>query len=73
MWWWRRDVAIASRYVGASFRLTREDKAEFIEGVDTLKYLGQMLDRLDYYWPEVLRNFSKMSQVWSRLGKIPQR
>ena len=48
MWWRRRDVAIASRCAKASFSLTEEDEAECIEEVETLKYLGRMLDRSDY-------------------------
>ena len=44
MWWQRRDVAIAIRCAEASFGITREDKAWFVESVEIFKYLGGMLD-----------------------------
>ena len=40
-----KDVAIASRCEGAAFSLTGEDDSECIEGVETFKYLGRILDR----------------------------
>ena len=52
MRWRRRDVAIASRCAEASFSLTRDNTVEYIEGVDTFKYLVQMLDRSDDGPPE---------------------
>ena len=59
MGWWRRDVLIAGRCAEAASSLTGEDEAEFIEGVETFKYLGRMLDRSGDGWTEVRRNFSK--------------
>ena len=45
MRWRRRDVAIAARCLKATFRLTGQEEAEFIEVVEVLKHLGLMLDR----------------------------
>ena len=39
---------------GASFSLTGEDKAECIEGVETFKYLGCMLEWSDNDWTVVI-------------------
>ena len=47
MRWRRRGVAIVRQCAEASSRLTGEDEAEFIEGVDTFKYLVHMLDWSD--------------------------
>ena len=73
MRWQRRDVKIASRCSEVSFSLTGEDEAECIEGVETIKYLRQMIYRLDNDWRAFRRNVSKKRQVWSRIGKILQR
>ena len=43
-WRWK-DVAIVSQCEGMTFILTGEDDTEFIEGVETFKYLGRILDR----------------------------
>ena len=59
IWWRRRDVAITSQCAEASFSLAGEDEVECIEVVETFKYLGRMLDRLDNYWPAVRRNVRK--------------
>ena len=69
----RRDVAIASRCVEASFSLTGEDEAEFIEGVETFKHLGRMLDRSYDDWLAVRWNVRKARQVWIQLGRILRR
>ena len=45
--WQRRDIAIASRCMEASFSLTGEDNAECIETLETSKYLGRILNRSD--------------------------
>ena len=68
-----RDVAIASRCLEAAFILTVEDNLECIEGVETFKYLGRLLDRSDDEWLEVLRNVGKARRLWSWLGKLIQR
>ena len=73
MRWRRRNVASTSRYTEASFIPTREDEVEFIDGLDTLKYLGRMLDRSDDNWPAVRRNFGKAPQVWIRIRKLLRR
>ena len=44
MRWRRRYVAIVSRYAEAPFRLMGDNKVDYTERVDTLKYLGRMLD-----------------------------
>ena len=57
----------------ATFNLTGEDEAEYIEEVKMFKYLGQLLDRLDDNWPAVIQNIRKARQLWDRLRKILQR
>ena len=71
--WQRREGTIASRYMEASLSLTGEDKAECIEGAETFKYLGRMLEQSDEDWPEVRKNVDKACQVWSQLGKLLRR
>ena len=39
-------MEIASKCMVETFSLTREGRAEFFEGVDSLKYLGWVLHRL---------------------------
>ena len=73
MWWRRRDVVIVSRCADASFSLTGEDEVECIEGVDTFKYQGRMLDRSDDDWPELIQNVRKARRVWRRIGKLLRR
>ena len=57
----------------ATFRLTGEYDAEHIEGVDTFKYLGGILDRYDNDCLAVLRNVGKARRVWNQLGKLLRR
>ena len=66
----RRDNAIASQCAEAYFILTGEDKAECIEGVETLKYLGWMLERSDGNCLAILWNVGKAHRVWIQLGKF---
>ena len=73
MWWRRGDVAIASRYKGGTFRLTGEDGAEYIEGVDNFKYMGRILERSDKNCLAVLWDVGKYCRVWNRLGKLLRR
>ena len=73
MRWRRRDVAIASRCKESTFILTGEDEAECIEGVETFKYLGRILDRSDNDWPAVLCNIGKAHRVCKRMGKLLRR
>ena len=73
MRWQRWDVEIAEKYTGATFSLTGEDGAECFEGVDSFKYLGRVLNRLDEDWPAVFRNIWRARQVWGRLGKLLRR
>ena len=70
MWWRGRDFSITSQCKEVKFSLTGEDYAERIEGVETFKYLGRILDRYDNDWPAVLRNVGKAYRVWNRLGKL---
>ena len=63
MQWQRKDAAIASRFEGATFSLTGKEDVECIEGVETFKYLGRILDRLDDNWPEVIWNVGKACRV----------
>ena len=55
------------------FNLTGEDDAEFIEGVETFKYLGRILYHSDNNWTEVLRDFGDSHRVWSQLGELLRR
>ena len=73
MRWRRRDSAIASQCAEVSFSFTGEDEAECIDGMETLKYLGRMLDWSDDDWLEVLQNFGNARRVWSRLRKLLRR
>ena len=66
-------MAIADKCSEATFSLTGDNEAERIEGVGRFKYLGRLMDRSDYDWPEVLHNIGKASQVWGRLGKLLRR
>ena len=45
----------------------------FIEVVETLKYMGRMLDQSDNAWLAVHRNVRKAHRVWSQLGGLIQR
>ena len=63
MMWQRRDVIIARRCAEASFRLTGDNKAEFVEGVETFKYLVLMLDRSGENCPAVCQNVGEVSQL----------
>ena len=65
-----RDVAIVSQFAEASSSLTGEDYTEFIEVVETFKFLGRMLNRSYYDCRSVLLNVGKAHQVCSRLGKL---
>ena len=73
MRWQRRDIANVSRFAEASLSLMGEENTECIEGVETFKYLGWMLDRSDDNWLAVLRNVGKARRVWRRLGKLLSR
>ena len=44
MQWWRRDVAIPSRYTEDTFSFTGEDEVQCIEGVGMFKYLRQLVE-----------------------------
>ena len=46
----RRDRAIASQCTESSLSLTGEDEAECIEGVETLNYMGRLLDWFNNNW-----------------------
>ena len=63
-------MEIVARYSDATISLIGEKEVERIEGVDVIKYLRRMLDRLDYDWPEVLGNIWKARQVWEQLGDL---
>ena len=73
MRWRRRDVKISSQCTEESFSLMGEDKSECIKGVETFKYLGQVLDRSDNDWPAVFWDVGKALRVWSRIGKLLRR
>ena len=54
----------------AAFSLTGEDDAERIEGVETFKYLGRILDWSDNDCPAVFQNVGKAHLVWIHMGKL---
>ena len=43
----RKDVAIVRLCMEAEFSLRGEDDVEYIEGVETFKYPGRILDQSD--------------------------
>ena len=53
MRWKGRDVEIAAKCTGATFVLMGKDGVEYFDRVDSFKYLGRVLHRLDENWPEV--------------------
>ena len=73
MRWRIRDLDIAAKSTGETFSLTGKDGAECFEGVESFKYLGRVLNRLDEDWPAVFRNIWRARQVWGRLGKLLRR
>ena len=70
MRWRRRDVVISKNCRDATFSLTRNNGVERVEGVDSFKYLGQLLHQLDNDWKTVLNSIWKVKQVWGHLGKL---
>ena len=70
MLWRRRDVAIAYKRLEETLSITGEDEAEYIEGVEVLKYLRRLIYWLDDNCPEFLQNTRKAGQMWVWLGKI---
>ena len=69
----RIDVEIAAKCTGSTFSLTGDDGAECFEGVDSFKYLGQVIHQTEDDCPAVLRNIQRVRQVWGRLGKFLRR
>ena len=69
----RQDVEISAKCVGENFSLMGDDGAECFEGVESFKYLGSVLHRMDKDWSEVLRNIGRERQVWGSLGKLLRR
>ena len=70
MLWRSRDVAIADKRLEETLSITGEDEAEYIEGVEVLKYLRRLIYWLDDNCPEFLQNTRKARQMWVWLGKI---
>ena len=63
-------MAVVDKCSEANFSLTGDDEAECIDGNEVFKYLGRLLYRLYYDYPEVLQNTRKVRQEWERLWKI---
>ena len=63
----------ASKFTGATFSLTGEDGLDCFEGVDALKYLGQVIYQTNDDWPAVLHNIRRARQVWGWLGNFLRR
>ena len=55
----RQDVEITVNCMGATFSLTGDDGAEYLERVDSFKYLGHVLHRSDEDWTLVFRNIGR--------------
>ena len=66
----RRYVDIAAKCMGATFILMGDNGAAFFEGLDSFKYLEQVLHQTDDDWPAVLRNIRRATQFWGRIGKL---
>ena len=66
-------MEITDRCSEATFILTGEEEAEFIEGVKVFKYLGRLLDWSDDNWPAVLQKIRKLHQVWGQIRKMLRR
>ena len=66
-------MEIAEKCIGETFSLTGEDGSECFEGVDSFKYLGQVLHWSDDYWMSVCQNIWRSRQVWEQLGKFLRR
>ena len=56
--------------MGATFILMGDNGAAFFEGLDSFKYLEQVLHQTDDDWPAVLRNIRRATQFWGRIGKL---
>ena len=52
-------MEVATKCTGETFRLTGDDRKECFERVDSFKYLGRVLHRLDEDWLEVFRRFCR--------------
>ena len=66
-------MEIAVKCTGETFSLTGDDRSDCFEGVDSFKYLGQVIHLEDDDRPEVLHNIWRSRQVWGRLGKLLRR
>ena len=64
---------ISENCMGETLSLKGEDEEECFEGLDSLKYLVQLMRLSDDDWPEILRNIHRSIQVWGRLGKFRRR
>ena len=69
----RRYLEIAEKCVGETLSPTGYDGAKYFEGVDSFKYLGRVLHRMDEDWPAVSRNIGRTRQVLGSLGKLLRR
>ena len=63
-------MAIENKCTEATVILMGEDGEDNIEGVDSFKYMGRLLNWLEYDWPTVLKNIWKPRKVWGSLGKF---
>ena len=63
-----RDVDIAAKCTWETFSLMGVGGAEFLEGVDSFKYLGCVLHRADKDLPAVCQDIGRARQIWEQLG-----
>ena len=63
-------MAISNKCTETTFILTGQDRAESVEGVDSFRYLVQLIHQSYGDWSEVLSNILKVRQVWGVLGKL---
>ena len=63
MRWRRREVKRATKCTGATFSLTRKEREECFEGVDSFKYLNPDLHQTYKDWLTVRQNIWRGSNI----------
>ena len=58
--------------MGATFILMGDDREEYFEGVDSIKYLGQVLHQTENDWPEVLQNIWREREVCGAAREVAE-
>ena len=63
----RRGVEMVERCREMDFSLYEREGGALVEGVESFKYLGRLLDQTDYDWLEIIRNIKQAQKVWGSL------